>query len=233
MQDSCFSLGSHGTVPRFPLGQIALMHGAGGSGSGSWQLLGGRAPLVPFPLHQACWYSPVGLGQASCRQDGESSLLFWLHYGTAHCFVSEACSFCGCAYVQAPKRQTEDNRNLEACLRARPLCWWFWSLWLLLARIKCKQFRFFFHFFTFLIFTELPWNLFSNTYLFLTVVYKQVCYSFSLHTAFHFPVLSPLNHHFLVQCYTSVNATNSKIQTGTRAKKTRLLVKSNSKTFGI
>lgn len=88
-------------------------------------------------------------------------------------------------------------------------------------------------FFTFFVFTKLLWNLLNKSYLFLTVVYKQVCYSF--YTAFHFYVFFLLFFStiiFLMHCYTSVNGTNSKKQIKEQEKK-GALVKSNSKIFGI
>lgn len=145
MRDSCFSLGSHGTVPRFPLGQIALMHGAGGSGSGSWQLLGGRAPLVPFPLHQACWYSPVGLmwphpaGRME-RVPSCSGFIMALHTALSR-RLAHSVGARTCRHPRDKPRTTETLKHVSGQMLyvgARPLCCWFWSLWLLLARIKCK-----------------------------------------------------------------------------------------------
>lgn len=98
---------------------------------------------------------------------------------------------------------------------------------------KLKSFRFIFNFFTYFVFTKLLWNLLSKSYLFLTVVYKQICYSF--YTAFHFYAFFLLFFStiiFLMHCYTSVNATTSKKQIKEQEKK-GALVKSSSKTFGI
>lgn len=143
--------------------------------------------------------------------------------------------------MQALKRQTEGNRDLEACLKVNathmsktPL-----QLVLVIATFLGKslnlniQIYFQFFFFTFFVFTKLLWNLLSKSYLFLTVVYKQVCYSF--YTAFHFYAFFLLFFStiiFLMHCYTSVNGTKSKKQIKEQEKK-GALVKSNSKTFGI
>lgn len=161
---------------------------------------------LPSPLHWACWghlgcHRPApsllpGQLQQHWRTDmaqvylltfgctpragwGKFTLVLSSLWQHTLCFVLEVCSLRGCAYIQA-LRDKQGNWDLEACFRANathtsktPK-----QSVLVIATVLGKNLNLNNSYFFLLNYSGTS----QVTHLFLTVVYKQVCYSFSLYT---------------------------------------------------